>query len=222
MQKENIFIHKILPILSILILVSFIFINNNVFAFSESVDINSNSYNCFIPDKAYNTFVTLEEYNNNNYKFFVYCGDSLLHVYFFPKNMDIKIWKSNSGGGFQSNYESITDFSCIYYSINESDGLINTTDKNRTSFTNARSGYYVSGSNHYFYTNINIYTDNTCTAFFFQIAPLTLEPILGKVEMTQEITTTIVGLAKLLIPLLICLLGFWKAWQLLSRLLHKA
>ena len=57
---------------------------------------------------------------------------------------------------------------------------------------------------------------------FFQLAPLTLQPILEKVEMTQEITTTIVGLAKLLIPLLICLLGFCKAWQLLSKLLHKA
>ena len=57
---------------------------------------------------------------------------------------------------------------------------------------------------------------------FVHLAPLTLEPILEKVEMTQEITTTIAGLAKLLIPLLVCLVGFWKAWQALSKLLHKA
>lgn len=56
--------------------------------------------------------------------------------------------------------------------------------------------------------------------FFFP--NLMVAPALEKVEMTQEITTTIVGLAKYLIPLLICLLGFWKAWQILSHSLHKA
>lgn len=50
----------------------------------------------------------------------------------------------------------------------------------------------------------------------------TLAPIVGKLEIATPITTTLVGLVKLLIPLLICLVGFWKAWQFLSTLLRKA
>ena len=116
--------NKILTISFIFILLSLVFINN-CFAFSETININGTSYNCFIPDKAYNTMITLEEYNNSNYKFWANCGDSQLHVYFFPKDMDIKIWKSNTDGGFQSNYSSIENFSCIYYSIWENSGSIN-------------------------------------------------------------------------------------------------
>ena len=61
-------------------------------------------------------------------------------------------------------------------------------------------------------------------SIFFQVTPVTgtLAPILEKVEMKETITTTIVGLAVLLIPLLICLIGFWKAWKLLSKILHKS
>ena len=215
--------NKILTISIIFILLSLVFINN-CFAFSETININGNSYNCFIPDKAYNTMITLEEYNNSNYKFLANCGDSQLHVYFFPKDMDIKIWKSNTVGGYQSNYASIENFSCIYYSIWENSGSINTTDKNRTDFASANGsyGYYVNGSNHYFYTNINIYNDNTCTDFFFKAPVTVLVPVLEKMEMKEPIVTTIVGLAKLLIPLLICLIAFWKAWRLLSRILHKS
>lgn len=61
---------------------------------------------------------------------------------------------------------------------------------------------------------------------FFQQTPVTeqtvLTPILEGMEMNQLITTTIIGLAVLLIPLLICLIGFWKAWRLLLKILHKS
>lgn len=49
-----------------------------------------------------------------------------------------------------------------------------------------------------------------------------LAPIMEKVEMKEPIMITIVGLAKLLIPLLIYLLGFWKAWQVFLKILHKS
>lgn len=55
---------------------------------------------------------------------------------------------------------------------------------------------------------------------FFAVTPLA--QIVSKVELTQEITTTIVGLLKLLIPLLICLLSFWKGWKFFLEILHKA
>ena len=67
---------------------------------------------------------------------------------------------------------------------------------------------------------------NSDGTVFLQPAPVTeqtiLTPILEKMEMKEPIITTIVGLAKLLIPLLICLIGFWKAWKLLSKTLYNA
>ena len=55
---------------------------------------------------------------------------------------------------------------------------------------------------------------------FFSVTPLA--QVVSKVELTQGITTTIVGLVKLLIPLLIFLVGFWKAWAFLSKTLRQA
>lgn len=216
--------NKILTISIIFILFSLVFINN-CFAFSETININGNSYNCFIPDIAYNTMITLEEYNNSNYKFWANCGDSQLHVYFFPKDMDIKIWKSNTDGGFQSNYASIENFSCIYYSIWENSGSINTTDKNRTDFASANGsyGYYVNGSNHYFYTNINIYNDNTCTDFFFKapvvMTPVTLAGIMSKAgeQATAEMTKIILIVIATTAGLMVLLVGLKKGLTVLMN-----
>lgn len=217
--------NKILTISIIFILLSLVFINN-CFAFSETININGNSYNCFIPDKAYNTMITLEEYNNSNYKFWANCGDSQLHVYFFPKDMDIKIWKSNTDGGFQSNYASIENFSCIYYSILENSGSINTTDKNRTDFASANGsyGYYLNGSNHYFYTNINIYNDNTCTDFFFKapVTEITLAQELEKIQVAEIWKTLMKNVVVSLVVFLVGLIAFLKAWAWLKTQLHKA
>ena len=82
----------------------------------------------------------------------------------------------------------------------------------------------------FWYSTIDIMNGTTGDTVFFQKTPVTeqttkptiLYPILEKTEMKEPIITTIVGLAKLLIPLLICLIGFWKAWQLLSKTLYKA
>lgn len=80
-----------------------------------------------------------------------------------------------------------------------------------------------SGEGGVYLATFDIYASKTGDEFFFQRTPVTvLAPILEKVEMNQQITTTIVGLAVLLIPLLICLIGFWKACRLLSKILHKS
>ena len=66
--------------------------------------------------------------------------------------------------------------------------------------------------------------DNEGT-LFFQVTPLgvgSLALIAMRLNLTEEITTTLVGLLKLLIPFLICLIGFWKGWHLLLKILRKA
>lgn len=73
------------------------------------------------------------------------------------------------------------------------------------------------------YSSKGIYNNDGTT--FFMNPPVQQGVVaqkLEEVEMLDPITTTLVGLAKLLIPLLICLLGFWKAWQLLLKILHKS
>lgn len=93
-----------------------------------------------------------------------------------------------------------------------------------TTATFVRNDIETLGSEIIMYESSTDIRENGSTSnLFFPAAPVTvLAPILEEVEMNQPITTTIVGLAKLLIPLLICLIGFWKAWRLLSRMLHKS
>lgn len=59
--------------------------------------------------------------------------------------------------------------------------------------------------------------------FFFLLTPHSVirVKVMG-VEMAKPVMTTIVGLVKLLIPLLIFLVGFWKAWAFLSKTLRQA
>jgi len=160
--------NKIFTISIVFILISFLLISN-VFAYGEAFTYNDSEYNMFVPDAAYNTFINLEYYNNPNYKWFATCGNSCLYVRFFPADLDLKIW-SDGSGTFYSNSDTLSDFSCYFYLIRESDGVIIEEQHNSTNFATStkKDGYYISGRNHYFYTNMNVYTDSTCTSFFFK------------------------------------------------------
>lgn len=97
---------------------------------------------------------------------------------------------------------------------------------------NPMSYELVDGRNFVGYTNANCIIwssfdiNNSDGTLFFQRTPLSqgiLAPIMGEAKpKMKEITTTLVGLAKLLIPLLVCLIGFLKALQLLSKILRQA
>ena len=205
MQKENIFIHKILPILSILILVSFIFINNNVFASNISVDISS-----IVNDSVWCIFLG----EDGNYYLAVGINKGS-DCFMYESNTYLR-YRIDISGGAWLNYDlyifDSSNYEFVYHSS---------------------QGFNYSGVKEFIYSSKDIKIERGSSDVFFQQTPVLTSSILiqvetslaqelEKVEMTQEITTTIVGLAKLLIPLLICLLGFCKAWQLLSRLLHKA
>ena len=78
------------------------------------------------------------------------------------------------------------------------------------------------------YSNFNLKYDSYCAdltgnEYFFQKTPaLTLlNQTLEEVEMNL-VMKEILGLAKYLKPLLICLLSFWKGWKFFSEILHKA
>lgn len=214
--------NKILAISIIFILLSFIFINNSVFAASYDLSdyenhVGSNAYLIAYDetDKIFYLFVSA----NSGTKYFI-GGSATVED---SKYISYGIACSGSYGSWQGNQ-------CNYY--------VYTFDSSTNTFTN-KTTYYPS-SQFYFDNNMLIIATNTDyyhwenTTPFFQatplpsvvyIQPLTIAEEMEKMkvqELSQTIVTTIVGLAKYLIPLLICLLGFWKAWKLLSKTLRKA
>ena len=202
--------NKILTVFLIVVLISFCFINN-CFAFTKT----HGSYTFYLPDKPYETMINLKEYNSSNYKFVAYCGGGKLFAYFFPVDMNIKIWKSNSEGGLNSNYEDINNFNCILYIIEEANGSLISTDKNKTTFAPASGtdfSYYTSGSKHYCYSSVNIYTDSSCSSIFFQGPPATLEEIMKQAgeQATQEVGQKILVVIVATVGLIIFVIGLKK------------
>ncbi len=70
-------------------------------------------------------------------------------------------------------------------------------------------------------SNANIYTDFDKTSVFFS-PPITLSRVLDQHPPLTLMSPLIRGISPFLIGLLIALVGFWKAWQFLSRTLRKA
>lgn len=72
------------------------------------------------------------------------------------------------------------------------------------------------------HSSVDIYDMSDSNKVVFQGPPVGTLAKVVTLEEAKEIPITIVGLAKSLIPLLICLISFWKGWQILSRILHRA
>lgn len=204
--------NKILAI-SIILLLSFIFISSNVYA-SETGYVSP-------PDKIIEELESKEYYNNPDYDYLVYKWNSNYSILFVEKTDTLKFYTYIGNHVYINANEAFNGYLFTYdssYTLTSSEEVVNATWRDRN------CGFI---DNNVGVSSMNIYTDNTFTEIFFQGSPVTepateLAPILEKVEMMEPIITTIVGLAKLLIPLLICLLGFWKAWRLLLKIFHKS
>lgn len=195
--------NKILTISIIFILISFTFINN-CFATSDTYNvIGTNDIKYTISSNISNFIIA--DFYGTEYYVLIYSSD------------DTTTWK-------------ITQLNDTYKttSIINSSGTFNIIKINKSN-TDFSTGSVETWNNKtitiyqdIIYSSNDIY-DLAGNGIFFQGAPVTvLTPILEKMEMKEPIVTTVVGLAKLLIPLLICLVGFWKAWRLLSKILYKS
>lgn len=121
-MKENIFTHKILPILSILILVSFIFINTNVFA---SITVNTEDTSISLQDISISSSSYLMFYNSN---------DNIVELIVAPE--DSKIYYNLLNSTFycaNSNYSS-TDFNYYYCIVTNNVGGNWSTVTTKSSF----------------------------------------------------------------------------------------
>lgn len=176
--------NKFFTISIIFILFSFIFINNSVFAYNETFTYNDAEYVTYMQDEVYSVFYELDEYKAG-YKYFCYAENNRCNIFFFDNSVDIKIYFYNHSLGNDSvrwghNLEDMTAFKSIIHSryiINQSTfelTSINVNDPINTAFysNSVTSNQYFG---YHFFTNMNIYDDETFTSFFFK-APVTEQP----------------------------------------------
>lgn len=210
--------NKIFIISFIFILLSFICFNNSVFAdtadSSEKLIIDgydmSDVYNYFSPDDAFYIFCYKDWVS---YQIFKPDGNG-----YNSYNAVYKTKVDNNEdrtviGSYNDKWEVCERYDVYAYNIK--------TNKFEYKYNGTLNGDTHTGCINIKYSSKGIYNEDH-KSFFFKTPPTLLAQKLEKVEMTQEITTTLVGLAKYLIPLLVSLLAFWKAWQILCYLLGKA
>lgn len=206
-MKINFLTHKLLPILSIFILILFVF---SVSCFA-SVDLSYNDKVYTVPD--YDDLLETNRYliflNNYDEVFLVvYVKDYMLTCrpverygytdFYYPPFGYSKVYTLNSSG----NWYLYTDCSDI-------------------------SGSNITYMKHCFYVTDNIYDKDT-GELVFQGAPQVVIPEITKalVEQTTQLGMKPLEIIKVVLPIVIItivgLIAFWKAWQLLLKQLRKA
>lgn len=139
--------------------------------------------------------------------------NTCLNIIYFTKDSNPHL----AGKVFRVSY-------CYYYSYNlDNDSFETAIDDLENQIVHNENCWDCT----YIDRNPIIYTTFDCAGvsknkdFFCKPLTVTLATVVT-LEEAQEITTTLAGLTKLLIPLLICLLGLWKALQVLLKILRMA
>lgn len=213
--------NKILTISIIFILLSFIFINN---CFAIQLDNFTENYYFFLPDTCYNTLITLDEYNNDNYNFFSVVNNGTFEVYFFDKSLNIKfkVTRSDSNNYGQyciTNMDDLSNFSCKAYYIGEKSGSINKTSTlNYFAIPNSMWNYYTGYSKKaYLYTNLEFYSVDNSNDFFFNapVTETTLAQELEKIQVQEMWKTLMKNVVISLLAFVVSYLALRKAWSFL-------
>lgn len=201
------FKNKVLKIVIFLLLLLTFFITNSFASTTLINSLNVRDYYAIAEEFA-------NSYDYTIYDYIITSSEDEAYIYIYPTE----------------------EYRCnIIYSSRYSQNLIQTESCKILAFkdvNNPNSYTLVDGHDYVGYTNadciiwssFDIYNEDS--TLFFQVTPLSkgiLAPIMGEVKpITKEIVITLVGLLKLLIPFLICLLGFWKGWKILLKILHQA
>lgn len=191
-MKENIFTHKLLPVLSILILISFCFINTNVFAANVEFTLKQEHL-----DNAYdiagvrNFFIA----TNPSHVWLFVCEEE--NATFIVLN---NIIKPTSGGVVFYNLQNPSSLEFTYATSNSSAG-------DSLAYT-------------YYFSSADIL--NSDGTVFFQKAPLTLAGILEQNNPVEIFQIMMKKLVVSLLVCLIGFLSLRKGWTFLKTVLHKA
>lgn len=208
MQKENFLTHKILPIISIILLCSFVFINNFVFA-SSSINVNYNGNSVELPSISTIDFSSYDNFDSSCDYFIFYAWNNY-RLFVIPKNCELKIYSFNNGTGVHIEDDS-TKMLHFYF--------------NNNSWVFSEKAHWLDhiSSDGWFYSTVDIYKDNS-DEIFFQKTPVTTPaaveiPALEKVEQIPEaITTTL----KMIIPVSLVVLSVILLIYLMRRLIYRS
>lgn len=200
--------NKIILISFIFILVSCVFINNNVFA---STDYTYNGETITLPDLPFDT----DEYPNYG---IYYHKDNGYTCFYARYDMDKAFITPNkeSNGTINnriSYYQLGTTTKGTWYYYLLKDGAWGSRQHTDTG--------YMHWTQHVLYSSFDIYTDYTFTDFFFK-APVTLAMELEKIQVAEMWKTLMKNVVVSLVVFLVGFLAFSKAWAWLKTQLHKA
>lgn len=210
--------NKILIITIIFVLISFLFINNS-FAVANYPDV-AETVESF--GHLYRKYIVISCNNN---------GEEMILLWVFGcssesliENSRFEITETGVDIVVSSLDLTANGGSLQYQSYNILDGKWNAhgysylnNGQTKTLGTGATDGVNLK----IYESSHPVYYKGTDTIFSTE-PPMILSGIVKEMEMMEPIVTTLLGLLGLLIPLLICLIGFWKVWSLLSRILHKS
>ena len=207
--------NKILTITVIFILLSFIFINTNVFATETTntliVDGHdmSDIYNYFSPDDAFFIYIAP---GTTSYFFYKPTGNGYTsHVSLFSTKETATVLYCNSSWNYYGHVN--------FYSFDTS------TERFKLAWEGDCNGDHNISNMNIVYASKGIYNADHETFFMNPPAPpvpTTLAGVLEATNPTQTFQTMIHGIIPYLIALVVGLVAFWKAWQLLLKELRKA
>lgn len=204
--------NKIILISFLLIIILLIF-NSEVFASTNKYyheQYQNNDIVEMVPEDVLDKFYASEEYNSGEYYLMVTKNDiSAYKVYLFPKlELDkSKVYCDGSSFYFSPSVNGVLVYKASSSGIESRIGKYN--------FTTER---YMHTSANLFYSDFNVYTDDSYTSFFFLQRGIVADKLRG---MKMEPLMEIVKLVPLIIVLMVSFLGFRKGLQVLSNILHK-
>ena len=233
--------NKIIPILSIFIILTFM-ITSNVFAFNtEPITTSDGSitYVMYLPDHVYNFLINANEYNSGDYNYFVGVENQQCHVYFIPKTVEATIWLTSSLGAcsmYNASFSS-SNPNMIAYDLREHDTSYVSSAYSPSNITKA-CGFYtgreITNNTCWMYTNISVYKDSSLTDFFFKApvveiptetpveipeeTPVATIPALETVEQIPEAMTTTL---QVVIPVGLAILGIGLLIYLIKRVIYS-
>lgn len=200
--------NKFLIIFVILSMLLLLF--NSVYA---SSDYSSNNP----PDAVMDYLYTTEEYaNKSNYNYFIFqATDGRYLINFLPKLDDLKaylIYYSASRTNFAFNQA----FEYKQYQLNSDGSFIKTTSN--TSTVSSVWGMKKSNNIINWYSDFDVYTDDTYSTAFFQAPPQKVEGItIPALETAEQIPEAIATTLKILIPVGLIVLSIGLGIYLIKR-----
>lgn len=185
-MKNKFFYNKFLPILSVFLLVVFIFTSVKA---SETDVYNS------LPDNVFNTVYSLENYGSSNYMFVVFKCPS----YSFYRCLVINRTLYPDAVVNLSKYIQIDDVAFDYFDISLDGSILQTGNASLV-------GYYYREdleNDNFLFKNINVYKNGD---LFFQIPPVGVQVLTLEGMEVEALPQMIIGMVVIILP--VCLIVF--------------